>query len=82
MAKAVAMTDEQRAERRRQEQQLTEQAVAQLRCSTGWQRWLTARSKVGLRRLSLILPGRQCRQRSGSGDERRRHVAASGLGRG
>ena len=38
----IALTDEQRAERRRQEQQLTEQAVAQLRSSDGWQRWLTA----------------------------------------
>jgi len=36
--------------RRKQEQQLTEQAVAQLRCSAGWQRWLTVRARVGLRR--------------------------------
>ena len=49
----IALTDEQRAERRRQEQQLTEQAVAQLRCSAGWQRWLTTRGRVGLRRYSL-----------------------------
>jgi hypothetical protein len=44
MAKAqhVAMTDEERAERRKREQQLTEQAVALLRCSAGWQRWLTS----------------------------------------
>lgn len=49
----IALTDEQRAERRRQEQELTEQAVAQLRCSDGWQRWLTTRSRVGLRRYSL-----------------------------
>jgi hypothetical protein len=49
----IALTDEQRAERRRQEQELTEQAVAQLRCSAGWQRWLTVRARVGLRRYSL-----------------------------
>jgi antirestriction protein ArdC len=49
----IALTDEQRAERRRQEQELTEQAVAQLRCSAGWQRWLTVRAQVGLRRYSL-----------------------------
>jgi antirestriction protein ArdC len=53
MAKPATMTDEQRAERRRAEQQLTEQAVAQLRSSAGWQRWLAARAKAGLRRLSL-----------------------------
>ncbi len=53
MAKPIAMTDEERAERRRHEQQLTEQAVAQLRSSAGWQRWLTARAKAGLRRLSV-----------------------------
>ena len=28
-------------------------AVAQLRCSAGWQRWLTVRARVGLRRYSL-----------------------------
>jgi antirestriction protein ArdC len=49
----IALTDEQRAERRRAEQELTEQAVAQLRSSAGWQRWLTTRSRVGLRRYSL-----------------------------
>lgn len=48
-----ALTDQQRAERRQREQQLTQQAVAQLRCSTGWQRWLTVRAQVGLRRYSL-----------------------------
>ena len=32
---------------------LTEQAVAQLRSSAGWQRWLTSRAHAGLRRLSL-----------------------------
>lgn len=55
MAKSarIALTDEERAERRKQEQQLTERAVAQLRSSTGWQRWLTVRTRAGLRRLSL-----------------------------
>ena len=53
MAKPIAMTDEERAERRKREQQLTEQAVAQLRCSAGWQRWLTVRAQVGLRRYSV-----------------------------
>jgi hypothetical protein len=33
----IALTDEERAERRRQEQELTERAVAQLRSSAGWQ---------------------------------------------
>jgi len=51
----IALTDEERAERRRQEQELTERAVAQLRCSAGWQRWLECRAKVGLRRYSLII---------------------------
>jgi hypothetical protein len=49
----VALTDEERAERRRREQQLTEQAVAQLRSSEGWQRWLTVRARTGLRRYSV-----------------------------
>ena len=49
----VALTDEERAERRKQEQELTERAVAQLRSSAGWQRWLTVRARAGLRRLSL-----------------------------
>jgi len=49
------LTDQERAERRRQEQELTERAVAQLRCSAGWQRWLTVRARVGLRRYSLII---------------------------
>jgi antirestriction protein ArdC len=49
----VALTDQQRADRRKHEQQLTEQAVAQLRCSDGWQRWLTVRAQVGLRRYSV-----------------------------
>ena len=49
----IALTDEARAERRKQEQQLTERAVAQLRSSSGWQRWLTVRARAGLRRLSV-----------------------------
>jgi len=49
----IALTDEERAERRKQEQELTERAVAQLRSSTGWQRWLAVRARAGLRRLSL-----------------------------
>jgi antirestriction protein ArdC len=53
MPKPTAMTDEQRAERRRLQQELTERAVEQLRSSDGWQRWLTVRARVGLRRYSL-----------------------------
>jgi hypothetical protein len=49
----TALTDEERAERRKHEQELTEQAVAQLRSSAGWQRWLTVRAQVGLRRYSV-----------------------------
>ena len=48
MPKPTVMTDEQRAERRRQQQELTERAVEQLRSSSGWQRWLTVRARVGL----------------------------------
>lgn len=55
MAKSqrVAMTDQERAERRKQEQELTERAVAQLRSSAGWQRWLKVRARAGLRRYSV-----------------------------
>ena len=49
----IVLTVEERAERRHQEQQLTERAVAQLRSSAGWQRWLTVRARVGLRRYSV-----------------------------
>jgi antirestriction protein ArdC len=49
----TVLTDEERAERRKQEQELTERAVAQLRSSDGWQRWLTVRARVGLRRYSV-----------------------------
>jgi hypothetical protein len=64
--KHVAMTDEERAERRKQEQQLTEQAVAQLRCSVGWLRWLTVRARVGLRRYSVLILSGACRRCMGA----------------
>lgn len=54
----IARTEQERAERRRQEQELTERAVAQLRSSAGWQRWLMVRARVGRRRLSLIILSR------------------------
>ena len=47
------MSDDERAERRRQEQELTERAVAQLRSTTGWQNWLKVRSQIGCRRYSF-----------------------------
>ena len=59
-AKRRQLTYEERAERRRREQELTERAVAQLRSSEGWQRWLAVRARVGLRRY------RGCRVSSGS----------------
>ena len=62
----IALTDEERAERRKREQQLTEQAVAQLRCSEGWQRWLMVRAQVGLRRYSVRNQLLICLQRAGS----------------
>jgi hypothetical protein len=49
------LTDEQRAQRRRQEQELTERAVAQLRCSEGWQRWLRVRGRLVLRRYTAVI---------------------------
>jgi hypothetical protein len=49
------LTDEERAQRRHQEQELTERAVAQLRCSEGWQRWLQVRGRLGLRRYSVLI---------------------------
>src|SRR4051812_49702861 len=49
----IALTKEEHAERRKHEQELTERAVAQLRSSAGWQRWLTVRARVGLRRYSV-----------------------------
>ena len=51
----AALTDEERAERRKQEQELTERAVAQLRSSAGWQRWLKVRARAGLRRYSVVI---------------------------
>ena len=60
MTKRIVMSDEERAERRKQEQQLTEQAVAQLRCSAGWQRWLIVRARVGLRRYSVVISSAAC----------------------
>jgi hypothetical protein len=47
---SAGMEGEARAERRAREQELTERAVAQLRCSEGWQRWLAVRARVGLHR--------------------------------
>lgn len=49
----MTRTNIDRAERRRQEQELTERAVEQLRSSEGWQRWLTVRARLGLRRYSV-----------------------------
>ena len=66
----IAMTDEERAERRKQERELTERAVAQLRCSAGWQRWLTIRARIGLRRYSVRNQLLICLQ-----DPRTTHVA-------
>jgi len=54
-SKRPTLTDEERAERRRQEQELTARAVAQLRSSAGWQRWLTVRAQVGTRRYSVLI---------------------------
>jgi hypothetical protein len=65
------LTDEERAERRRQEQELTERAVAQLRCSDGWQRWLVVRARVGLRRYSLIILSGGCHRWLHAGSARR-----------
>jgi hypothetical protein len=69
--KRTALTDDERAERRRQEQELTERAVAQLRCSAGWQRWLTVRAQVGLRRLTVIILSGVCRRWLRAGPARR-----------
>jgi len=66
----IALTDEERAERRKQERELTERAVAQLRSSAGWQRWLTVRARVGLRRYSVRNQVLICLQ-----DPRATHVA-------
>src|SRR3954469_25379401 len=47
------LSDDERAERRARERQLTAQAVEQLRTSAGWQAWLQVRARTGLRRYSL-----------------------------
>jgi antirestriction protein ArdC len=47
------LSDQERADRRRADRELTERAVAQLRSSDGWTRWLRARARTGLRRYSL-----------------------------
>jgi len=67
----IALTEQERAERRKREQQLTEQAVAQLRNSTGWQRWLAVRARVGLRRYSVVIPSQRCRLRAAAPFRRR-----------
>jgi hypothetical protein len=54
----IALTEQERAERRQREQQLNEQAVAQLRSRAGQQRWLTVRARVGLPRYSVLITGR------------------------
>ena len=79
MAKRIAMTDEERAERRKQEQQLTEQAVAQLRCSAGWQRWLTVRGRVGPRRYTVLIWSAGVVEAACCGSSGWRHVANSGV---
>jgi hypothetical protein len=59
----IALTKEERAERRKQEQQLTEQAVAQLRCSAGLAA-LADRARLG--RTAALQPhylGSRCRRR-------------------
>jgi hypothetical protein len=68
-------TDDERAQRRRHEQELTERAVAQLRCGDGWQRWLRVRGRLGLRRYSLIISGRVRQERLSAELTLRRHVA-------
>jgi hypothetical protein len=47
------LTEDERAQRRARERELTARAVAQLRTSPGWQAWLRVRSRTGLRRYSL-----------------------------
>src|SRR5215217_9552448 len=47
------LTEQERAERRARDRELTEQAVARLRGSAGWQGWLCVRARTGLRRYSL-----------------------------
>jgi len=54
-SKRQTLTADERAERRQHEQELTARAVAQLRSSAGWQRWLTVRAQVGTRRYSVLI---------------------------
>ena len=65
------MSDDERAERRRQEQELTERAVAQLRSTTGWQNWLKVRSQIGCRRYCVPQPA-AARSAGSDRDESRR----------
>ena len=53
--KPARPSDEERAQRRREEQELTERAVPQLRSSDGWQRWLRVRAQTGCRRYSFLI---------------------------
>jgi antirestriction protein ArdC len=47
------LSDEERAERRRRDRALMQQAVEELRSSAGWRNWLRVRSSTGLARYSL-----------------------------
>jgi len=47
------LTDAERAERRTQDRERLAEAVRELRCSDGWQRWVAIRSHNGLSRYSL-----------------------------
>ena len=57
----AALTDEQRAERRRQEQESHRARRLPAALKRGWQRWLSVRARVGLRRYKKLLSGRQRR---------------------
>jgi antirestriction protein ArdC len=52
-ASPAKLTEQERAQRRARERELTEQAVHQLRSSAGWRAWLAVRARTGLRRYSL-----------------------------
>jgi antirestriction protein ArdC len=47
------LTDEERTARRERERALAKEAVAQLRSSTGWRRWIAVRARTALRRYSV-----------------------------
>ena len=47
------LTEDERAQQRARERELTTRAVEQLRTSAGWQAWLRVRSCTGLRRYSV-----------------------------